>query len=103
MNSSYTIEHQQKDGRRWVNERHIDAAGEVFLWSYLANDKADKDQILADHATVLQTLITDDQLRALEQKALQVKLSAALTVAEQAGTLTDADILKLGLTVGATK
>jgi len=50
LTSSYTIEHAQSDGRKWVREKHIDDFAKEHFISYLSTDALNKDTILAVHA-----------------------------------------------------
>jgi hypothetical protein len=54
LTSSYTVEHDQIDGRFWVNEKHVDVISREHFLSYLATDAIDKDATLLIHAAQLE-------------------------------------------------
>ena len=54
VSSSYTLDnHTQHDGRIYVYERHVDNAGVVWPWDYLAAVGTNYDAVLAEHAAII--------------------------------------------------
>lgn len=97
MISSYVVEHAQKDGRRWVNETHRDGQGVDHLYSYLSDDKMDRDAILSVHAAQITEALAAMDARDQEKLALDAKLQVVLEGAKTNGQLTADEIAKLGL------
>lgn len=63
VSSSWTEGPTQIDGRRYVNERHVDDRGDEYLYEWLGDTSADV--VVAARATQLNKLIGDQ--RAAEQ------------------------------------
>lgn len=63
LTSSYSIEQAQVDGRKWVNEKHIDVIAVEHFNSYLSTDSMDKDAILAVHAAEIEKNLKDQEAR----------------------------------------
>lgn len=97
MISSYIVEHAQKDGRRWVNETHKDDLGFEYPYSYLSDDKMDRDALLLVHANQITDALAAMDVRDQEKVALNTKLQVVLEGAKTNGQLTADEIAKLGL------
>jgi len=54
LSSIIDVNNTQPDGRRLVIERHIDTAGEEYIYTYLANVGEDVEEVLADRAAYLE-------------------------------------------------
>lgn len=53
VSSSYTVGHAQRDGRRYVTERHTDDDGGVYEVEYLAPDGTDYQAVMQARATAI--------------------------------------------------
>lgn len=62
MNSSYVVEHEQRDGRKWVTETHIDDVGERHVARYLADRNTDYDAILSARATEIADRLVNEEI-----------------------------------------
>lgn len=62
VNSTYTVEHEQRDGSRWVMETHTDSAGEQHSWYYRALAGTDYAAVLAEHAAIIDQRLIDREI-----------------------------------------
>lgn len=62
VSSTYTVEHTQRDGTRWVREIHVDHLGEQHVWDYRSLPGADRDAILAEHAALLDQRLAEQEI-----------------------------------------
>jgi hypothetical protein len=66
VESSFAVGHAQRDGRRYVTERHTDHLGRVHEREYLAAPDTDHAALLAAHAATLQQQLREDELLVIE-------------------------------------
>jgi hypothetical protein len=59
--SSFSLGPVQKDGRRYVSERHTDSTGEVHAVEYLASNGAGHAAIMAARALEISDALADDE------------------------------------------
>lgn len=128
VNSTFQMGHLQKDGRRYVVERHVDSIGAVHVREYLAGQDADHQAImdsaavvisdLLGHAELMTALASDGPIVAQQQTLNQLaqrlrayyqssqrdecaRVAAWIVVRLEAGTLTDTQMRNVfGLTAG---
>jgi hypothetical protein len=72
QSSTYTVEHTQKDGRAYVFERHVDAAGIVREFAYLAAAGANYAANLATHAAMLDAMLAQQEFEDAIQSAANI-------------------------------
>jgi hypothetical protein len=74
LTSSYTVEHAQSDGRKWVREKHVDAFAREHFRTYLSTDAMDKDAILAAHAVQIEdSLKTQEAQECIDQDKISLE------------------------------
>lgn len=66
VSSTHTLGHAQRDGRRYVTERHTDHTGRVHVREYLAAPGVDTDALMAAQAAALGEQLRADQLTQIE-------------------------------------
>jgi uncharacterized protein YyaL (SSP411 family) len=102
LSSSYTVGHAQRDGRRYVSERHETDDGQVIEQSYLAATDADYEAILQDHAAQIDASLALFASEQTAQAAALAKVLAILGVAVSKGEITDDEVVLVGIE-GKTK
>ena len=66
LTSSYHVDHHaQRDGRRYVRERHVEGDGTVHEYLYLAADGTDYQAILDARAASILAMLADAEFAAL--------------------------------------
>jgi len=82
LTSSYTVEHAQADGRRWVVESHVDALLREHVRSYLASDTVNKDAVLAAYAVNLENSLKEgDYYKCLQLDSVSIEYASKTEIA----------------------
>jgi hypothetical protein len=82
LTSSYIVEHAQKDGRKWVREKHIDAFDREHFRYYLSTDAMDRDAILAASAINIEEILkAGDFQKCLEFDTVSTEYASTAEIA----------------------
>lgn len=99
VSSTYTVGHAQRNGSRYVRERHTWDDGVVTDIEYgpIQTAKADLQAIADARARQLEADRDVQETEAQERSDAEAKVATVLDAAVKAGTVTDEELAKLGL------
>lgn len=99
VSSTYTAGHAQRNGARYVRERHTwdDGTMTVIEYGPIMTDKVDLQAIADDRARRMEADKATQAVEQQDREAVEQKLATVLDAAVKAGTVTDEELQKIGL------
>lgn len=103
LSSQFSLGHPQKDGRRYVTERHTLDTGEVIVREYGPVGEIDYAAVAAGKAAQIEAEIAsrlDAETLAVQESAAREKVAAVLAEAQRSGAITKEELALAGHELG---